>query len=82
MFGFSYAAKGPPVQRKPLKHRDYEVDLESRLGKTQVTKFVTQFVNVYLVYSLSSTQFRHVVCHIVDFMSTRQSMMNLSNCPG
>ncbi|KAL2536935.1 U4/U6.U5 tri-snRNP component SNU23 [Forsythia ovata] len=24
------------VQRKPLKHRDYEVDLESRLGKTQV----------------------------------------------
>ncbi|KAG5056040.1 hypothetical protein JHK85_008550 [Glycine max] len=28
--------KGPPVQRKPLKHRDYEVDLESRLGKTQV----------------------------------------------
>ncbi|RDY09378.1 Zinc finger matrin-type protein 2, partial [Mucuna pruriens] len=30
------AAKGPLVQRKPLKHRDYEVDLESRLGKTQV----------------------------------------------
>lgn len=28
--------KAPPVQRKPLKHRDYEVDLESRLGKTQV----------------------------------------------
>ncbi|KAL2231287.1 UNVERIFIED_CONTAM: Zinc finger matrin-type protein 2 [Sesamum indicum] len=28
--------RGPPVQRKPLKHRDYEVDLESRLGKTQV----------------------------------------------
>jgi len=24
------------VQRQPLKHRDYEVDLESRLGKTQV----------------------------------------------
>lgn len=24
------------VQRKPLKHRDYEVDLTSRLGKTQV----------------------------------------------
>lgn len=32
-----FAAKGPPVQRKPLKHRDYEVDLESRLGKTQVS---------------------------------------------
>ncbi|CAI0446639.1 unnamed protein product [Linum tenue] len=32
----SVAAKGPPVQRKPLKHRDYQVDLESRLGKTQV----------------------------------------------
>ncbi|KAL5700943.1 hypothetical protein ACHQM5_026333 [Ranunculus cassubicifolius] len=29
-------SKHPPVQRKPLKHRDYEVDLESRLGKTQV----------------------------------------------
>ncbi|CAL5380393.1 unnamed protein product [Camellia sinensis] len=28
-------AKGPPTQRKPLKLRDYEVDLESRLGKTQ-----------------------------------------------
>ncbi|MCI00898.1 zinc finger matrin-type protein 2, partial [Trifolium medium] len=24
------------VQRKPLKHRDYEVNLESSLGKTQV----------------------------------------------
>jgi len=24
------------VQRQPLKHRDYEVDLDSRLGKTQV----------------------------------------------
>ncbi|KAG5525432.1 hypothetical protein RHGRI_031926 [Rhododendron griersonianum] len=32
-----YVAKGPPVQRKPLKHRDYEVDLNSRLGKTQVS---------------------------------------------
>lgn len=29
-------SKGPPIQRKPLKHRDYEVDLDSRLGKTQV----------------------------------------------
>ncbi|KAL6560587.1 hypothetical protein OROGR_004146 [Orobanche gracilis] len=29
-------SSGPLVQRKPLKHRDYEVDLESRLGKTQV----------------------------------------------
>ncbi|XP_059652324.1 uncharacterized protein LOC132299610 isoform X2 [Cornus florida] len=29
-------SKGPPVQRKPLKHRDYEVNLQSRLGKTQV----------------------------------------------
>ncbi|KAL4592621.1 hypothetical protein LXL04_005623 [Taraxacum kok-saghyz] len=28
--------KGPPVQRKPLKHRDYEVDLTTRLGKTRV----------------------------------------------
>ncbi|GMP41653.1 hypothetical protein CsSME_00011677 [Camellia sinensis var. sinensis] len=22
-------SKGPPIQRKPLKHRDYEVDLDS-----------------------------------------------------
>ncbi|KAI8531666.1 hypothetical protein RHMOL_Rhmol11G0153900 [Rhododendron molle] len=34
--GFKSKSKGPPVQRKPLKHRDYEVDLNSRLGKTQV----------------------------------------------
>ncbi|XP_043711723.1 zinc finger matrin-type protein 2 isoform X2 [Telopea speciosissima] len=33
---FKSKSKGPPVQRKPLKHRDYEVDLDSRLGKTQV----------------------------------------------
>ncbi|XP_008797223.2 zinc finger matrin-type protein 2-like isoform X2 [Phoenix dactylifera] len=33
---FKSIAKAPPVQRKPLKHRDFEVDLESRLGKTQV----------------------------------------------
>ncbi|KAG1326201.1 putative zinc finger matrin-type protein 2 [Cocos nucifera] len=33
---FKSKAKAPPVQRKPLKHRDFEVDLESRLGKTQV----------------------------------------------
>ncbi|CAN4110980.1 unnamed protein product [Withania somnifera] len=29
-------SRGPPVQRKPLKPRDYQVDLESRLGKTRV----------------------------------------------
>ncbi|KAJ8771812.1 hypothetical protein K2173_026989 [Erythroxylum novogranatense] len=33
---FKSKSKALPVQRKPLKHRDYEVDLESRLGKTQV----------------------------------------------
>ncbi|KAG6518975.1 hypothetical protein ZIOFF_022462 [Zingiber officinale] len=33
---FKSKDKAPPVQRKPLKHRDYEVDLDSRLGKTQV----------------------------------------------
>ncbi|KAF6165589.1 hypothetical protein GIB67_021859 [Kingdonia uniflora] len=32
----SSKSKVPAVQRQPLKHRDYEVDLESRLGKTQV----------------------------------------------
>lgn len=29
-------SKGPSVPRKPLKHRDYEVNLTSSLGKTQV----------------------------------------------
>ncbi|KAF3631169.1 10 kDa chaperonin [Capsicum chacoense] len=29
-------SRGPSVQRKPLKPRDYQVDLESRLGKTQL----------------------------------------------
>ncbi|XP_068659857.1 uncharacterized protein [Aristolochia californica] len=33
---FKSKSKGPLVQRKPLKHRDYEVDLSSCLGKTQV----------------------------------------------
>ncbi|KAE9446657.1 hypothetical protein RHGRI_031926 [Rhododendron griersonianum] len=36
---FKSKSKGPPVQRKPLKHRDYEVDLNSRLGKTQAGYF-------------------------------------------
>lgn len=36
LFDVCISEKAPPVQRKPLKHRDYEVDLESRLGKTQV----------------------------------------------
>ncbi|RWW30299.1 hypothetical protein GW17_00005107 [Ensete ventricosum] len=36
LFNVCISEKAPPVQRKPLKHRDYEVDLESRLGKTQV----------------------------------------------
>lgn len=41
---YNHAAKAPPIQRKPLKHRDYEVDLESRLGKTQVRQ--NNFYNV------------------------------------
>ncbi|CAG0892912.1 unnamed protein product [Cyprideis torosa] len=28
--------KGPPVKRELLRHRDYKVDLDSKLGKTQV----------------------------------------------
>lgn len=42
------AAKGPPVQRAPLKHRDYHVDLESRLGKTQVS-FISLLALFYCV---------------------------------
>ncbi|KAB5529166.1 hypothetical protein DKX38_019247 [Salix brachista] len=43
-------SKGPPVQRKPLKHRDYEVDLDSRLGKTQfLVKWVSfDFLQIVL----------------------------------
>jgi hypothetical protein len=39
-FSIADADRGPPVQREPLKHRDYEVDLESRLGKTQVCHII------------------------------------------
>ncbi|GMP41678.1 hypothetical protein CsSME_00011692 [Camellia sinensis var. sinensis] len=46
-------SKGPPIQRRPLKHRDYEVDLESRLGKTQVDNFVLIYVSLPLVLLLS-----------------------------
>eukprot|EP00850_Spirogloea_muscicola_P001803 SM000007S20763 [mRNA] locus=s7:63475:65264:- [translate_table: standard] len=35
------AARGPAVQRAPLKQRDHSVDLASRLGKTQVVTQVT-----------------------------------------
>lgn len=35
-FRSSKSSKGPPIQRKPLKHRDFEVDLDSRLGKSQI----------------------------------------------
>merc|ERR1712156_1263626 len=33
--------KEPPVKRELLKRRDYKVDLDSKLGKTQVTTKVT-----------------------------------------
>eukprot|EP00271_Cylindrocystis_brebissonii_P005993 TRINITY_DN18486_c0_g1_i1.p1 TRINITY_DN18486_c0_g1~~TRINITY_DN18486_c0_g1_i1.p1 ORF type:complete len:212 (+),score=55.68 TRINITY_DN18486_c0_g1_i1:244-879(+) len=33
--------RGPPIQRAPLRQRDFEVNLESRLGKTQVVTPVT-----------------------------------------
>eukprot|EP00270_Netrium_digitus_P012056 TRINITY_DN3885_c0_g2_i1.p2 TRINITY_DN3885_c0_g2~~TRINITY_DN3885_c0_g2_i1.p2 ORF type:complete len:121 (+),score=41.59 TRINITY_DN3885_c0_g2_i1:205-567(+) len=36
-------SRAPPVQRKPLKQRDYEVDLTSRVGTTQI---VTQVMPV------------------------------------
>lgn len=32
------------MQRKPLKPRDYQVDLESRLGKTQVCYNLFSFI--------------------------------------
>lgn len=40
LFPLQTSDRGPPVQRQPLKHRDYEVDLESRLGKTQVCQII------------------------------------------
>ncbi|KAK8545962.1 hypothetical protein V6N13_067206 [Hibiscus sabdariffa] len=48
-------SKGPPVQRKPLKHRDYEVDLESRLGKTQVVTPVAPLSQQFLIVFLSQS---------------------------
>lgn len=46
------AAKGPPVQRAPLKHRDYHVDLESRLGKSQVEFFFYSLLTLsFVVYA-------------------------------
>ncbi|CAA0815613.1 Pentatricopeptide repeat-containing protein [Striga hermonthica] len=50
-------SSGPPVQRKPLKHRDYEVDLESRLGKTQV--------RLHLVIRMNSAGYYCSVCECV-----------------
>lgn len=47
---FFDAAKAPPVQRKPLKQRDYEVDLESRLGKTQVS-FVAGLISIKSMFN-------------------------------
>jgi len=60
------AAKGPPVQRKPLKHRDYEVDLESRLGKTQVwycQQWITKF-NALMVLNECQTSMQYFVKYI------------------
>ena len=47
----TYAAKGPPLQRKPLKHRDYEVDLESRLGKTQVSVWFLPYLRCWIWFA-------------------------------
>lgn len=44
-------SKGPPVQRKPLKHRDYEVDLESRLGKTQVSVLFLPYLRYWIWFA-------------------------------
>lgn len=41
------------MQRKPLKHRDYEVDLESRLGKTQVSICVLSYFHYLIWFSVS-----------------------------
>ncbi|MCH89737.1 zinc finger matrin-type protein 2-like, partial [Trifolium medium] len=44
------------VQRKPLKHRDYEVNLESSLGKTQVVTPVAP-LSQQLLFSLTFISF-------------------------
>ncbi|KAK9725019.1 hypothetical protein RND81_05G116000 [Saponaria officinalis] len=56
-------SKGPLIQRKPLKHRDYEVDLESRLGKTQVSQLPSylswlNFIFFLLTYFVMARGFR------------------------
>ncbi|KAJ8467163.1 hypothetical protein OPV22_029715 [Ensete ventricosum] len=35
-FKFKSKEKAPPVQRKPLKHRNYEVDLDPAWGKLRL----------------------------------------------
>jgi hypothetical protein len=40
----------PPVQRKPLKQRDYEIDLESRLGKTQVCSYLPSLREILFIF--------------------------------
>ncbi|KAG5525429.1 hypothetical protein RHGRI_031926 [Rhododendron griersonianum] len=52
---FKSKSKGPPVQRKPLKHRDYEVDLNSRLGKTQVSFSVCPVLRVYCLIAVEQS---------------------------
>ena len=55
------------MQRKPLKHRDYEVDLESRLGKTQVCSFVSvSFLELFFFLNVCLGHFACKLYSLVD----------------
>jgi DMSO/TMAO reductase YedYZ heme-binding membrane subunit len=63
------AERGPPVQRQPLKHRDYEVDLDSRLGKTQVCKYPTIYTSCILACFFYVTSILHAVAATSSIIS-------------
>ena len=53
--GDIHSLKAPPVKRELLKQRDYKVDLDSKLGKSQVRfKLRYNFIKSKTLYMYSS----------------------------